>query len=355
MNVFAAQALKEFCIQVLKRLSVPEEFAYITADAIIRANLEGVDSHGISRLAIYAKRLQERRINPVPRITVEKKGAAVLLVDGDNGLGQVVAARAVAEGTALVKETGVVAIAVKKSNHFGAAAYFCQLAAREQLVALAFSNSPPGIPPWGGVKPFFGTNPIAFGFPTGTDWPVIVDLSTSVVARGKIILAAQQGVPIPIGWAIDEHGRMTQDPQAALRGAVLPVGGAKGYALALAIELLAGVLTGAAYGPHVSALYDEAVVPANVGHFFILLDIAAFMSVERFTELIQTFLDEVKAVPRAAQVEEILYPGERRGRERAARLAKGIALPSEVEQELRQLAADLDVAFPKPIAKGEQA
>ncbi|UFJ38924.1 Ldh family oxidoreductase [Brevibacillus humidisoli] len=352
MTSFDAAELQLFCRQVFERLNVDFDSASIAADAIIRANLEGIDSHGISRLAIYAKRLQEKRINPNPHIKVVKRGAGVLLVDGDNGLGQVVAARAVEEGMVLVKETGVAAIAVKGSNHFGTASYFCQLASSRHLIAIAFTNSPPGIPPWGGVKPFFGTNPIAFGFPTGTDRPVMVDLSTSVVARGKIILAAKQGEAIPAGWAIDERGEMTEDPQDALRGAVLPVGGPKGYALALAIELLTGVLSGAAYGPHVNAIYDDDASAANVGHFFILLDIEKFMPVQRYTQLMQTFLEEVKSVPRAAGVEEILYPGERRAREYEARLTEGIRLSTEVDQELRQLAADLDVAFPSEINKG---
>lgn len=349
MSSYNPVELKIFCQHVFEKLGVPGEDAYIAADALIRANLEGVDSHGISRLAIYAKRMKEGRINAVPSIEVEKKGESVLLVNGDNGLGQIVAAHAVKEGIALAKKTGLAAVAVRHSNHFGTASYYCQMACEQGLGAMAFTNSPSGIPPWGGKRAFFGTNPIAFGFPTGSDVPVIIDMSTSVVARGKIILAAKQGQPIPKGWAIDEEGRETENAKDALRGAVLPLGGAKGYALALAIEILTGVLSGAAFGPHVHNMYEEHNEKSNIGHFFILFDIEKFMSLDQFTLLIDQFLEEVKSVPLAEGVNEILYPGERRAKEYRYRSQKGINLSDEVEKELQVLGDDLEVQLPSSI------
>jgi LDH2 family malate/lactate/ureidoglycolate dehydrogenase len=349
MQVYNPIDLKAFCQAIFERLGCCPEDAYVASDALIRANLEGVDSHGISRLAIYAKRMKEGRINARPNITITKKGESVLLVDGDNGLGQIVSAKSLKEGIKLAKKTGIVAIAIRKSNHFGTASYFCQMACDQGLAAMAFTNSPPGIPPWGGREAFFGTNPIAFGFPSGTDTPVIVDMSTSVVARGKIILAAKQGQSIPLGWAIDSRGNDTNNPHEALQGAVLPIGGAKGYALALAVEILTGILTGAAFGPHVQNIYNEQGDYANVGHFFLLFDIEKFMPLDSFTRVMELFLEEVKSVPKAEGVKEILYPGERRKREYQKKLIEGISLSREVEKELNQLGKEWDIPFPQTI------
>ncbi|MGO4887445.1 Ldh family oxidoreductase [Anaerobacillus sp. MEB173] len=349
MPLYETSELKNFCRDVLVNIGAESEDATNAADALIRANLEGVDSHGISRLAIYAKRMMESRINPKPSIKVEKRGESVLIVDGDNGLGQVVAARAMKEGISLAKKAGSVAIGIRNSNHFGTASYFCQMAAKEGIVALAFTNSPPGIPPWGGTKAFFGTNPIAFGFPTGTNAPIIIDMSTSVVARGKIILAAKQNQAIPKGWAINEKGEETENPHEALNGAVLPVGGAKGYALALAVEVLTGILSGAAFGPHVNNIYSDSAEKANVGHFFMLLDVEKFMPIDVFQHLVKGFIEEIKAIPTKDGVDEILYPGERREREYQKRLNEGITISEEVENELSTLAKELNIPFVQPI------
>ncbi|MCM3761852.1 Ldh family oxidoreductase [Alkalihalobacillus oceani] len=347
MPHYNADHLKVFCQHIFGQLGVDFDNAYKVADALIQADLEGVGSHGISRLTIYAKRMKEERINPNPSVSIVKKADSVLLVDGDNGLGQIVSVRAMEEGIALAKKSGTAAIAVRNSNHFGAASYYCQMASEAGLAALVLTNSPPGIPPWGGTKAFFGTNPIAFGFPTGTEAPVLIDLSTSVVARGKIILAAKQNQAIPKGWAIDECGNETENAKEALNGAVLPVGGAKGYALALAVEVFTGVLSGAAFGPHVHNIYDHSDQKANVGHFFVLFDIEKFMPLNTFNLLMKQLISEIKETPTKAGVDEILYPGERRHREWQRSSKEGIYLSDELEQELIQLGEELGVAFAK--------
>jgi LDH2 family malate/lactate/ureidoglycolate dehydrogenase len=168
----------------------------VAADSLIKADLEGNESHGISRLPIYAKRIQEGRISAGPAIAFQASGA-VLRVDGGNGLGQVVSYRALERAIPMAKEYGMSTVFIRNSNHFGTAAYFCQQACKENVVLLAMTNSPPGIPPWGGRKAFFGTNPIAFGFPNRNGPPVIMDMSSGVVARGKIMLASKAGESIP--------------------------------------------------------------------------------------------------------------------------------------------------------------
>lgn len=349
MNTYSNSDLKVFCEDVLVSMGMTKENSSVVADALIRANLEGVDSHGISRLPIYIKRFLDKRINLNPNLQMDRKTSSVLLVDGDNGLGHVVSYHAILKGIEMTKDSGITAIAVKNSNHFGTASYFCQLACENNLACIGFTNSPPGIAPWGGKNAFFGTNPIAFGFPTKNDHPVIIDLSTSIVARGKIILAAKQGNNIPEGWAIDEHGQPTNDPESALKGSVLPLGGPKGAALALAVEILTGILSGAAFGPHVKNIYDDnETEQANVGHFFILMDIEKFMDLNSFFELIETLLGEMKDIPKIPGTNEIRYPGERRKRDREQRLVEGIQLSANVEEELIKLGKNFNVRFPTP-------
>lgn len=348
MYSYTETDLKSFCRRVLEKVGMPKENAKIVSESLIKANLEGTDSHGISRLPVYIKRFMDKRINVIPNIQLDQKSDSVLIVDGDNGLGHIVSYYSIVKGIEIAKHSGVAAIAIRNSNHFGTASYFCQLACEQDLVCIGFTNSPSGIAPWGGKSAFFGTNPIAFGFPTGDNTPVIIDLSTSVVARGKIILAAKQGQQIPDGWAIDREGRPTNDPHAALEGSVLPLGGAKGSALALAVELLTGVLSGASFGPHVKNIYnEEETEKANVGHFFILMDIKKFMNLEVFYHSIQGLLKEMKTVPKVPGVNEIRYPGERRKKDELARLEEGVQLSENVVQELIKMGEELNVEFPR--------
>jgi LDH2 family malate/lactate/ureidoglycolate dehydrogenase len=346
MTVYHAETLKNYIKNILTSQRIKESDAEIVADSLVRADLEGVSSHGISRLPIYSKRLQEGRINPAPIVTIEKKGLSSLLVDGDNGLGQVVSHKGMTEGIITAKKTGIAAVAIRNSNHFGCASYYCQMACEEGLAAIIMTNSPPGIPPWGGKKAFFGTNPIAFGFPVEGSPDVIIDMSASVVARGKIIEAAKEEKKIPLGWAIDQRGFDTEDPVEAINGAILPSGGIKGYGWALAIEIFTGILTGAAYGPHVQNIYNESDQNSNVGHFFILIDIQKFISVEQFTEILKNMLLEVKDVPKKDGVTSILYPGERREKSYHDKLTSGISLSPEVEKDLMLLARRFKVENP---------
>ncbi|MED3907545.1 Ldh family oxidoreductase [Geobacillus thermodenitrificans] len=352
MATFSADDLKRFSAELLNKAKVPSEDAAVVADVLVQADLEGIVSHGISRLPIYLRRLMEGRINPRPNISFIRNSYSVLIVNGDNGLGQVVMYKAVKEGMKIARKNGVCAIGINHSNHFGTASYYCKVACDEKMISVGFTNSPSGIAPWGSKKAFFGTNPIAFGFPTGNRVPIIIDLSTSIVARGKIILAAKQGKPIPNGWAVDCNGEVTNDPNKALKGAVLPMGGAKGSALALAVEILTGILSGAAYGPHINNIYNDGRNdPANVGHFFILIDIEKFMPFDLFTQRLSTFIGEMKELPKTPGTNEIRYPGEGKFRNYIQNIKNGISLSSEVEQELKLLSEQLKVSFPSPIKR----
>lgn len=345
--VYKPEELRSFCLEALCQLGVPKDDASVVADCLIRANLEGTDSHGISRLGIYAKRLQEGRISPAPSVGITRSGS-VLRVDGDNGLGQVVSHKAVRCAMDLASETGIVGVGVRNSNHFGTASYFCQMACDREMALIATTNSPPGIAPWGGKQAYLGTNPIAFGFPTNDGPPLIVDMSSSVVARGNIILAAREGSPIPAGWAADANGVETTDASEALKGSMLPLGGPKGYALALAVEVMSAVLSGAAFGPSVNNLYEEGQPPANVGHSFIVMNLASWLPLESYHENLDLLLREIKASPKAEGTEEILYPGERRHRS-AEKKSDGIRLTESVTDDLSELGDELGVKFPAEI------
>jgi LDH2 family malate/lactate/ureidoglycolate dehydrogenase len=323
----------------LKAVKVPEVEAKIVASILVDTSLDGIDTHGISRLPIYLSRLQNGRINPKP-LFQKKVNGAVASLDGDNGLGQLVAYRSMALAIELAKENGLGFVTVKNSNHFGAASTYCKMAAQEQMIGQAYTNSPCGIPPWGGKKPYFGTNPISYGFPNG-DHSVVIDMSSSTVARGNIILADKEGRSIPEGWAIDKDGNPTTDAKAALQGAVLPVGGAKGYALALAVEVMSGIISGSAYGTHVGWIYDDSLEPVNIGHSFFALDISRLMPFEDFQQRMNNMIAEIKDVPKAEGVNAIRIPGERRQLTAKEREKEGIPINDGLLKELNEIATGL--------------
>ncbi|GAB6159269.1 Ldh family oxidoreductase [Desulfotomaculum varum] len=339
---FSAERLLEFCSGLLQGVGVPKEHADIVADVLVDTSLEGLDTHGISRLPIYTTRIQNGRINAKANIKVNKTAPAVAVIDGDNGLGQLVGVKSMEVAIDLAREAGVGAVAVKHSNHYGASSYYCKQAAAAGMIGLAFTNTPSGIPPWGGRESYFGTNPIAFGFPAG-EQPVVVDMSSSIVARGNIILAAKQGKPIPEGWAIDKEGRPTTDAKAALEGAVLPMAGPKGYAMALAVEIMSGILSGSAFGKEVGWIYDDSTKPVNIGHSFIAIDVAKFMPLDIFKERMQQMIKEIKAIPKAEGYDEIFIPGERRSLKAAVRRKEGIPVGDLLLKELNQLAQETGV------------
>lgn len=336
------KVLKTFAIDLLMAAGVPHEAAGQCAAGLVMADLEGLSSHGVSRLPLYLAAIERGQIDPAGAVQVEVSGPATAVVKGGNALGQVVAVAAMEEAIRLARLAGVGMVAARHSNHYGTAAYYVEMAAQAGFIGISTTNSPAAIPPAGGREAYLGTNPIAFGFPTASD-PVIVDLSLSVVARGKVIQAARTGQPIPPGWSIDKEGRDTTDPKAALAGAMLPLGGPKGFALALAVEVLSGVLSGAAFGPHVTSILEQETSPANVGHWFVAIDIARFVTPAFFSSQLEILLQELKAAPRAEGVAAIRIPGEKRAALRRQLLADGLTLPDETVQALRQWADKLGV------------
>ena len=337
--IISADVLKAWVRDVFLHEGLSEKDAELVGDALVSADLRGVESHGVMRVPVYVRRLRQGLINGRPAVRVVREQGAAVLMDGDNGMGQVVGAAAMEEAIRRARQYGVGVVGCRNSNHFGMAAYFAMQALPHGMIGVALSNAPATMPPWGGTASYLGTNPLAVAVPARGEPPIVLDMAMSVVARGKIILAAQQGVPIPPDWAIDERGRPTTDPLQALRGAVLPFGGPKGYALAVIVEVLAGVLTGAAFGPHVGGLYESSS-PQRLGHLVAAVHVESFLPLDAFLGRIDQLVREIRAVP-AAEGGRVYLPGEREWVTEQTRRREGIPLASSIVEELRVLGEEI--------------
>jgi LDH2 family malate/lactate/ureidoglycolate dehydrogenase len=345
MKYFQPQEMRKLVTRLATAIGVRSDDAEIFARALIDADLQGASTHGISRLNIYLERIEKGLIAPAAELTIDRQGGSVLALDAGNGLGQVQAVKALNLLMPLAGSNGIAAATIRNSQHFGALSYYCNRAANEGMILLAMTSCEPAMSPEGGYQPFFGTNPIAASFPTGKGINVKVDLSTSVVARGKIIAAQKQKQPIPAGWALDTDGEETTDAEQALLGTVLTMAGHKGYALALMVELFSSVLSGSAIGPDIGSMYKDLDRKQDVGHFFCLLNIEAFVGLANFKKRIDATIDRIKASKRRPEVEEIMVPGERSSRSAALNEARGIGIGEETLAELDQWCERLKVPF----------
>jgi LDH2 family malate/lactate/ureidoglycolate dehydrogenase len=325
--------------------------AAILADALVDADLHGTSTHGVSRLNIYVRRIQRGLIDPGAELRVETRRPAVLVVDAAGGLGQVQAVKTLDLLKPLARQYGVASATIRRSQHFGALSYYCNRAAADGMVLVAMTNCEPAMSPAGGCEAFFGTNPIAASFPTGKGFPFKIDLATSLVARGNIIAAHKAGRPIPEGWALDVDGNPTTDADAALAGTVLTMAGHKGSALAAMVELFSGVLSGAAVGNEVGSMYKHMDRHQNVGHFFALFDVAAFMDPGELVERVDQMIDRIKACRRRPGADEILVPGESTSRRARENRHNGIPIGEATLDELRSLSEEYAIPFDLEPAK----
>jgi len=327
--------LAEYSANILSAAGLPEEDALLVASSLVDANLRGVDSHGVSRIPIYVRRLQLGLVNTRPDVRVVKEAGGALVVDGDNGMGQVVLQRSLGLALDRLTSARTVSVAVRNSNHYGSGAYFAKRAVAANAAMFLYGNAPATMSAWGGRERFLGPNPYTFGVPAGTAEPMILDMATSVVARGKIIQAGQLGEEIPEGWAVDVHGEPTTDPEAALAGSVLPFGGPKGYGIALMVEVMAAMFSGAGSGPEIGDLYDDLDRPQGAGAFFTLHDVGAFQPLEEFGRRMEGLFAAIKESGAANR--EVLIPGELEARAARRNEEQGIAVPLAVVAELEKL------------------
>jgi LDH2 family malate/lactate/ureidoglycolate dehydrogenase len=333
-----AERLTEFATAALTAVGVPAADARLVADSLVTADLWGHQSHGVLRLSWYINRIRAGVMRAVTTPETVADTGALVVVDGHDGIGQVLAAHAAREAAGRAREHGVGVVAVRNSNHFGTAAYFTRMAARDGCVAILATNASPAMAPWGGRRKTVGTNPWSIAAPAGKHDVMVMDIANTAVARGKVYLARQREEPIPPGWAIDADGAPTTDPAAAIAGVILPMAGHKGYAISLMMDVLSGVLTSSAFGAAVSGPY-QVERRSGCGHLFIALDVAAFGDPDGFARRMEQLVAEVKSVPPAQGFDEIFLPGELEARAAREHLQQGLSLPQQTLDDLRQLAA----------------
>jgi LDH2 family malate/lactate/ureidoglycolate dehydrogenase len=340
-----SEDLLEFSLNVLESVGVKEKDAEIVAENIVLANLRGVDSHGVVRLTSYVKRVMKKLIDPLGPVETVKNQGCTALIDANNNFGQVAAMHATFLAAEKARKFGLSAVGVRNSNHFGMAAHYALKLTEQKLIGIVVSNGPPTISPWGGKVPMFGTNPICIGFPIDTNDSIILDMAVSTVARGKIRLAALKGEKIPEGWAFDEEGNPTTDPKAAIRGALAPIGGHKGYGLALLADILCGLLMGSAFGRNVKALNDFSG-PSGTGFFIEAINVEFFRPYTEYQNSVISYIREIKKCPKRKGVKEIFFPGEIEKREAELRKKLGIPLDGKTLSEIKNLAKELNIPFP---------
>lgn len=333
--------LAAFAAACLEKLGLAAADARLVAETLVDANLRGVDSHGVVRLPHYASRLRNGTVKARPEISVRRTGPSTALVEGDGGMGQLVAVRAMREAIALARESGAGAVGARNSSHCGACAYFVEIAAREGMIGIALTHTDSIMVPPGMKRLFLGSNPIAFGAPAGEGAPLVIDMSTTHAAWGKVIVARQDGKPIPPDWGVDAAGRSTTDAQKVV--GLAPTGGHKGYALALMVEVLCAQLMGLPFGRHVTKMYGELEKPRNLGHFMLALDVARFGNAAAFGAQVGALLAEARAEEAADAARPPLAPGDPERLCAAARRKNGVPLPAGVLGELKALGAELGV------------
>ena len=337
---------------IYQHYGLPPADARLVADGLVRADLRGVWSHGVARVSMYAERLRRGLIEPVPAIGLERLAPAVVHMDGANGIGFVVATRAIDAAIEIAEEAGVGVVGVRQSGHYGMAANYVLRAIERGFSSFVFTNASPAMPPFGGRVPMLGTNPYAVGIPGGSRGDVVIDMACTVTARGKLKFAAQRGEAIPEGYALDNHGRPTTDGAAAFRGTVLPFGGHKGAALALQLDIMCGLMTGAAFGGEVRNPFTGLDGPQDVGHFFLAMRPDLFLGRTAWRERMDALVERLKSTPRAEGVEEVMLPGEIEANTEAERRERGVSLSPDVWADLGREAERAGVELPEPAADG---
>jgi LDH2 family malate/lactate/ureidoglycolate dehydrogenase len=340
----APETLRERVTVLYRAVGLPEEHAALVAETLVRADMWGHSSHGVMRAPWYLDRVRNGVMKPVTDSVRVVDSGAIAVVDGREGVGQVIARDAMLDAVARAKRHGVGVVSVRNSNHHGALGYFTRLAAQLGCIGMLTANGGPAMAPWGGKRMAVGTNPWSIAAPAGRYPPMMLDIANTVVARGKIFLARQRGARIPDHWALDAEGRPTTDPVAALAGVILPMAEHKGYAIALMMDVLAGMLSGSGILTEVNSPY-KTDKPSRCGHFFLALDVAAFGPRHVFDARMEQMIAEVKAVPLAPGFDEILYPGELEARNEVRHAREGLELPEKTVADLRAEADRLGVPW----------
>ena len=334
-----AEALRDFASAVYQGAGMPGDDAYLVVDTLVQADLWGHQSHGVLRLGWYLDRIRNGVMSPVTKPEFVVDSGAIALIEGHDGVGHVLTQLATREAVKRARQHGVAVVGVRGSNHFGTCMYYTRLGALDGCVMWLTSNGGPAMAPWGGRRKIIGTNPWSVAAPAGRHPPFLMDMANTGVARGKIYLARNRREKIPEGWAIDKDGAPTTDPQAAIDGIILPMAGHKGYAIAMMVDILSGVLTGGGFLSQVHSPYQTAD-RSQCGHFMIALNIEALQPLAEFNRRMEQYIAEIKSVPLAQGFDEIFYPGEMEARNDTVNRCEGLLLPEDTRAGLAAIAAE---------------
>lgn len=300
--------LRELSARVFENQGVYRDDAMVVSDVLVEANLRGHDSHGVVRIPKWVAGIKAKAINPACQPSLVVNFGSVAVLDGDRGLGPVVASRAIKLAVEKARAFGMSAVSVRNSSHIGMLAWYAEQLAQAGLIGMVTTNTEPGVAPYGAMDKVLGTNPLALGCPT-SDRPIILDMSTSVVARGKIVLAQRAGKPIPEGWAVDQRGHPTTDPNEALKGALLPIGGPKGSGLSVFVDILSGALSGSEVATGVAGTMIMSN-QSTKGDFFLAINPAMFCAEDQFIAKIDSLRHQIRSARPAAGFERVLAPGD---------------------------------------------
>jgi L-2-hydroxycarboxylate dehydrogenase (NAD+) len=339
-----AERLAAFIYRTFTAAGLPADDAQTLANLMVEADLRGSDTHGVIRLPLYVRRLRAGGINAAPNIRMVSDRPSAALIDGDNGMGHLVMRRAAELAIEKAKVTGVGWVGARMSNHAGPAALYVTMPLKHDMIGLYFAvGSSNHLPPWGGSESLLGTNPMAIAVPALDEPPIVLDMSPTVAAYGKVRLKAQRGEPMPVGWMIDREGKPLTDPKRADEGHLLPIGDYKGSGLSLIIGLLAGALNRAAIGRDVVDFVKEAGKPTNTGQAIAALSIEAFLPPLEFKRAVDRLIRDIRNSPRLPGVERIWLPGEQSHTKLLDRRAHGVPVPKALRESLDNVARDLNV------------
>jgi len=356
-TTYPLEYLKDFILKVFIHLGVNEEDALLASDVLAASDLRGIESHGVARLHTYFDMLKNKRINPNPNIKVIRESATTATIDGDNGLGLVVGPKSNKIAMEKAIEFGTGWVSVSNTNHFGIAGYYVLEALKKDLIGWAMTNSTKLVAPLWGSERMLGTNPISIAFPGKEEPPIVIDMATCTAAYGKIEMARRNNVQIPKGWAIDSNGSETEDPNKMVDGgALLPLGsdrergGHKGYCLAVLVDVLSCVLSGANWGPFAPPFALRQEIPKRsvgkgIGHFFGAMKIDAFIDVDEFKFQIDDYIRTLRSTKPQPGTNGPLIPGDPEREAEKLRLVKGIPLIEPVITELRDISNQTGIPF----------
>lgn len=356
--IFDPDKLREFTFKVFVHLGIPEQDALQATDVLAYSDEHGIDSHGIARLKTYVDLLLAKKINPRPNLKIVREKHAVATVDGDNGLGLVIGPKCMEIAITKARVYGQGSVSVYHTNHYGAAGYYPLMAVKHDFIGMATTNTTKGVAPFNGIEKMLGTNPLAMGFPTGTEPIVLMDFASSTVAYGKLEIASRAGEKVPLGWCLDEKGQPTEIPERMMNGgALLPLGstpegsGHKGYCLGGIVDIMSAVLSGANWGPFavpfaIDSPQSAKQVGKGIGHFFGAWDVEGFRDLAEFKQGMDEWVRTMRSTAHLQGNPKVQIPGDPEWAAFKVRMKEGIPLQVPVVRDLERVSASIGISFP---------